>query len=230
MPNNQQSIFSLQCPSLSFAGPSSHSITPSLLPSSLMPAQTPAFGLGLDLKLPTPSFSQLTFTGVTAASVELKGVQVKDISDVSIPKHPSMGMVTGTVKHFAKDYIPKEAKSAGMVASAVTAGKKLSDRIQDSLDHGTPVAEAYACETARTLSEELSGKLIKGTIVGGIQPYLAAAVANPALAVSVPFVLPIVPEAYKGAQIASEVIGNSANKLCHDVFKSARELSQGPKL
>lgn len=229
MHNNQQGFFHSQCPDLSFAGSTAHVATPSLLPTSLMPAQQTPFNLGLDLKLPTPSFSGFNQATFTTTSAITEGAQIKAISDVTIPSHTSMGFVTGTIRSFAKDYIPKEVKPAGMLISAATAGKKLSERIQDSSDNGMPAAEAYTCETARTLAEELTGKLIKGSIVGGIPPYLAAAATNPALALSVPLVLPAIPDAYKGAQIAAEIVGNTANHACHAAFDLAKELSQGPK-
>lgn len=226
---NQHCFFQGPCPSLSFSGTSNHASAPSLLPSQMMPAQAPAFNLGLNLNLPTSSVHPSTFFSPSIAPVGTDVGHIKNLMDISEHAQPSFGLITGTAKAFAKDALPESAKSLGVLVSAATAGKKLSERIQDSLDSGVSKTEAYTCESARTLSEELTGKLIKNGIVGGIPPYLTMAAANPALAITVPFVLPLLPEAYKGAQTFSEVVGHVTHQTCHQAFDVAKQLSQGPK-
>lgn len=143
-------------------------------------------------------------------------------------KPPGMGMITGTVKAFLKDELPlpPATKVLGVAVNAGIAGKKLADNIQKALDEGQSPAEAYTCQTVKTVTEEVSAKAIKGAIVRGIPPYLSAATTSPALAITVPVVLPLIPEAYQGAQTFATGLGNSAETLCHKGFGFAKQLTK----
>jgi hypothetical protein len=146
-----------------------------------------------------------------------------------VPPAPSLGLLKGTAAAFFKSEevaIPVALKNLGLVASAAHAGKNLSNNIQVALEQGQPPTEAYACQTAKILAEELTGKALKGLVVGGIPPYLTAAAASPPLALSVPVVLPMIPSAYQGAQTAAIIAGNAAEIACHQGFHAARQLTK----
>jgi hypothetical protein len=145
-----------------------------------------------------------------------------ELPDTSKPA--GLGLLTGTVKVFLKDELPPAAKVAGTVISAAMAGKKLADNIQQALNAGQPANEAYVCQTVRTVTEELAGKTFKGAIISGIPPYLAAAAANPPLAATIPVIVPLIPQAYQGAQAAANVTGRVVEAACHRGFDFARKL------
>lgn len=190
------------------------------------------FNLGMNLNLPQPSFSLPTLP-VLPNNGSLPQASSENILNVSI-KPPGVGLLTGTTKGLLKeiDLSPSPEvnallKMGGVVVSAAQAGKRLATNIDKALDAGQPRAEAYICESARTLTEEVTGKLLKGAIVGGIPPYLAASIGSPPLAATIPVILPLIPQAYSGAQIAGQISGNAANTACHAGFDYARQLSGG---
>jgi hypothetical protein len=203
------SFFSKQDYNLSFSG---NTHQPSLMGPT---TSSPSFNLGVDLSIKSPDFG-LQIPSSVASSPSIFDVQIKE---------PGFGLVMRTATALID--LPKEVKQIGLISSAAIAGKKLSENIDKSLDSGQPVEEAYACQTVRTLSEELSGKSMKGLITGGIVPYLTAATTNPLLAATVPVVLPLIPTAYQGAQVAASVVGNVAEQACHSAFDSARKIANG---
>lgn len=195
------------------------------------PNQNPNY-LDLDLQLPTfPNIPidlgpPINLPGSTINTPVSTVISESNTSNLSI-NQPGIGLITGTIQALNPDLLPAATKPIGMLFSAATAGKKLKNRIQDSLDQGISPAEAYTCQTAKTITEELSGKLIKGAIVGGIPTYLAAAVASPPIAATLPIVLPLIPIAYQGADATSKVTGNTTEQACHSAFEYARQLSGG---
>lgn len=152
------------------------------------------------------------------------------VSSVALPLsdyNPSgFGVVPATATAFLKDQLPPGVKTVAVVAKAAMTGHNLANNIQRAEDAGQSIAEAAVCQTVNTLAEEVSGKVMKGFIVGGIPPYLAAATTNPALAATVPVVLPLIPDAYRGAQVVAHGVGTVAENGCHGAFEMARKLSQ----
>lgn len=140
---------------------------------------------------------------------------------------PGTGLLTGTARAFLKDELPPETRLIGTVASAAIAGHKLAENITRAENAGQTPAEAIGCQTARTVTQELTGKLSKGAIVAGIPTYLTAAVASPGLAATLPVVLPLIPIAYQGAEQLAEAVGNLTEEACHNAFERARQLSKG---
>lgn len=143
-----------------------------------------------------------------------------------VQKPPGVGLVVGTVKAFLKDTLPPSAKIAGTVVSAGITASKLVENIDKALDEGESTEEAYTCQIVKTVVEEVSGKIMKGSIVNGIPPYLAAAVASPPVALTVPIVVPLIPQAYQGAQTAATVLGGTAENICHKGFSLAKKIAK----
>jgi hypothetical protein len=143
-----------------------------------------------------------------------------------IQKPPGMGMIGGTVKSFLKNELPPSTKVIGVAVSAGIAANKLAHNIQTALDGGQSPAEAYICQTSKTITEELSGKVLKGAIVGGIPPYFAAAASSPPLAATIPVIVPLIPQAYQGAQTTSKIVGEATEAICHHGFDRARQLNK----
>lgn len=141
-------------------------------------------------------------------------------------KPPGMGLITGTVKAFVKDELPPVMKTVGTVGSAVIVADKLVGNIQKALDQGESKEEAYTCETVKTLSEEMSGKVLKGMVVNGIPAYVETATMYPPLALTVPIVATLIPQAYQGAQNVSKVIGEGMGSLCHHGFDLAKKMTK----
>lgn len=147
------------------------------------------------------------------------------------PAQPGVSLFTGTAKVLLTSEpfsfeIPKSVKSAGLAFSAFKTASKLTEGVDKALDRGESTAEAYVCQTAKILTKEFSGKALAGFVIGGIPPYLAAAVASPPLAATVPFVLPQIPAAYQMAQGTAAVLGQGAEALCHSGFEAARKLTR----
>lgn len=205
-------------PSSSFTSPISG--TP-YLPS------TPAFGFSFAAAPPpvaTPIF-HFNLASSLPPSLPPAPLIVAHLPLSSDPKPPGIGLVTGTAKAFLKDELPPVTKTVGVIASAAIAAKKINDGANKALDQGQPTGEAYTCQTAKVLAEELSGKWMKGAIVGGIPPYLAAATTSLPIAATVPVVLPLIPQAYQGAQATAQRVGEAAEATCHNAFDLARQLS-----
>ena len=200
--------------------PAATAAMPSLPPT---PAFTmPVFGSPLH-SAPQPTFSLSplpnTLPTLTSPSFHSSGE----------PHSSGSGVVTGLAKVLVKDQLPPAAKTVGVAASAVFAARKLVDQSEKAILEGQSPAEAYTCQTANVLTEEVSGKVMKGAVVSGIIPYLEAAVAFPPLAVTIPAVAAALPEAYKGASTAAHSLGRGAEDICHSVFDQARQLSNGGK-
>lgn len=140
---------------------------------------------------------------------------------------PGAGLLTGTARAFLKDELPPETRIIGTVASAAIAGHRLAANITRAENEGQTPAEAIGCQTARTITQELTGKLSKGAIVAGIPTYLSAAVASPPLAATLPVVLPLIPIAYQGAEQLAQAVGNLTEEACHNAFERARQLTKG---
>ncbi len=140
---------------------------------------------------------------------------------------PGTGLITGTVKAFIKDDLPPQAKTVGTFVSAAIAGHKLADNVTKAENEGQTKAEAWGCQTARTITQEVTGKVVKGAIVGGIPTYLLAASTPSPLTLTVPFVLPLIPTAYQGAEMLAHAVGNATEDACHSAFEAARRLTKG---
>lgn len=186
---------------------------------------------GIPALPPTPSFTMPPppqFASTPVFGFNYSAPPVASIPNVLLPDHQSsgVGVVGATAKVFLKDELPPQMKTVGVVASAAMAGHKLANNIQLAEDAGVPKTQAIVCQTVGTLSEELTGKVLKGAVVGGLPPYFAAAATNPALALTVPVVVPLVPSAYQGAQMVAHAVGNAATSGCNNAFEMARQLSQ----
>lgn len=178
--------------------------------------------------LPPPTFPSVTpFLG--SGPVSAPNFIANLMPDLPEQKPPGAGLAIGTVKAFLKAediQLPSAVKTVGVAVNAALTGKKLAENIQDALDAGQSAEEAYLCQTAKTITEELSGKIFKGAVVGGIPAYLAAAVASPPLAATVPIVVTLIPPAYQGAQTAAKVVGKTTETICHQGFDLAKQLTQ----
>lgn len=189
---------------------------------------------------PVPDFSANL---PTLAVPEYKAPEIpKDLAANAMPvlpdlsKPPGVGIAKGTAKAAAKTVfkakypnakIPKSAKAAGTAYSAYKTAEKLVDKIDEAMDNGESVAEATACQTAQVIVEEVVGGIFKGAVVGGIPAYMTAAVAEPIIAMTMPFVLPKIPDAYQAAQAGGSLAGNTAEWICHKGFEAAEKISKG---
>lgn len=157
-------------------------------------------------------------------------LSVSDFIPPSLMPTPSTsagtGLIQGTAKAFLKDAIPPAVGVVGLVASAAIAGHKLAENIDKALDDGQSRGEAYVCQTAKTVTQEVAGKVFKGAVVAGIPTYMAAAVVDPPLAAAAPVVFTLIPTAYQGAQQSAAFLGNVAEMGCHKGFEFARKLSE----
>lgn len=211
-----------------------HLLDPSLtlVSGGGQPWQQPSFSL-LSGAHPQPNYHLVPSLSLTpyqppAAITSVALGALPALPDLNAP--PGIGLVTGTFKELVKMEeidlkIPNSLKTIGTVFSAAHTAEKLVKNIDGALDEGQSPAEAYVCQTAKTLTEEFAGKALKGMIVGGIPPYLAAAASSPALAVTVPFVLPQIPPAYQMAQGTAKGLGSAAESICHSGFDAARKLT-----
>lgn len=125
---------------------------------------------------------------------------------------------------------PPAALSTGLlVLDAAKTGYELNKNIQKDLDRGVDPVEAHVCQTVKTVTENGLNALGTGAVIGGIPAYLAACVADPALALTIPVVGAAIPQAVHNVSVISQAAGNQAEQLCHDSFERARQLSRGGK-
>ena len=116
-----------------------------------------------------------------------------------------------------------------LVLDAAKTGYELNKNIQKDLDKGVDPVEAHVCQTTKMITENGLNTLGAGVIIGGIPAYLAACVADPALALTIPVVGTAIPQAVHNVNIVSQAAGNKAERICHDSFETARQLSRGGK-
>ncbi len=220
MRENPYAFFQGEAPELSY---SRNNSAPSLLPE-LYPGNVAAgpsrerFNLGGNLTFDTPTFSG--FSSGNAPSFQQSEPKLRE----------PVGVVGGTAKallksEFTRDAFPLQQEKwsssvgyAGLVYSSAKTGKTISDTITANQEAGQSDTEAYVCGVLKVMSKEVPEKVVKGLIVGGVPAYLVASVGSPPLAATLPVVLPLIPMAYKGAEVMAQKLSSYADDVCHAQF------------
>lgn len=173
----------------------------------------PAFSLGVDTNFGTFSTPSVYSEQETSPSFTLS--QSGSAS--------ALGLYGRTAKAFIKAenpsfQVPPALKMVGVAGSAAIVAGKLIHNIDEQERLGHSTAQAYTCGTVRTFAEELTGRSLKTAVVAGVPGYFAAVVTNPPLAATLPFVLPLIPDAYQGAHQTGVFAGQFAEGLCNQGF------------
>lgn len=104
------------------------------------------------------------------------------------------------------------------VVDAALSGKALADDIRIAIESGQSKKEAIACQTIKAITKGILGDSFTGAITAGIPIYLAAARIDPRIQLTLPFVLPLIPLAYKGADTSALLLGRVAESACRASF------------